>query len=71
VHNTYENEYCSFCKQLGQSPSTSYAMSGKRGVMMGMEMLGSILAPTIFDLKLHVALARMPGKIPFGSGGEG
>ncbi len=36
---------------------------------MGMEMAGSILAPTLFVLKLPVALARTPGKIAFGSGG--
>ncbi len=35
---------------------------------MGMEMAGSILAPTLFFLKLLVALVRAPGKIPFGSG---
>jgi hypothetical protein len=37
---------------------------------MGMEMEGSILAPTLFVIKLHVALARMPGRIAFGSGGR-
>jgi hypothetical protein len=37
---------------------------------MGMEMAGSILAPALFVLNLPVALARMPGKIAFGSGGR-
>jgi hypothetical protein len=37
---------------------------------MGMEMAGSILAPTIFDLKLPVALAKTPGKITYGTGGR-
>ncbi len=65
-----QNEYYSFCKQLGQSPSTNYAMSRKKGVRMGMEMVGSILAPAFLVLKLPVALARAPGKIAFGSGGR-
>jgi hypothetical protein len=65
-----QNKYYSFCKQLGQSPSTNYAMSRKRGVKMGMEMTGSILAPTLFIFKLPVALARAPGKIAYGSGGR-
>jgi hypothetical protein len=30
---------------------------------MGMEMVGNILAPALFVLKLSVALAKMPGKI--------
>jgi hypothetical protein len=30
---------------------------------MGMEIVGSILVPAIFILKLSVALARMPSKI--------
>jgi hypothetical protein len=30
---------------------------------MGMELVGSILAPNLFILKLPVALARTPGKI--------
>jgi hypothetical protein len=37
---------------------------------MGMEVVGSIMAPALFILKLTVALARMPGKISFGSGGR-
>ena len=37
---------------------------------MGMEMTGSILAPTLFIFKLPVALARAPGKIAYGSGGR-
>jgi hypothetical protein len=37
-------------------------MSRKRGVKMGKEMAGSILAPDLLVLKLPVALARMPGK---------
>jgi hypothetical protein len=37
---------------------------------MGMEMTGSILAPTSFVLKLSVALARVPVKIAYGSGGR-
>jgi hypothetical protein len=37
---------------------------------MGMELVGSILAPTLFILKLPVTLARVPGKIAFGSGGR-
>ncbi len=37
---------------------------------MGMETAESILAPTLFVLKLHVALARTPGKIVFGSRGS-
>jgi hypothetical protein len=65
-----QNEYYSFCKQLGQSPSTNYAMSIKRGVKMGMEMVGSILTPALFILKISVALVRAPGKITFGSGGR-
>jgi hypothetical protein len=33
-----KNECCSFCKQLGQCPSTNYAMSRKkRGFKMGIE----------------------------------
>ncbi len=35
---------------------------------MEMEMAGSILAPTLFVLKLPVALARAPGKTTYGSG---
>jgi hypothetical protein len=58
-----QNKYYSFCKQLGQSPSTNHAMSKKRGVKIGMEIAGSMLAPTLFILKLPVALARAPGKI--------
>ncbi len=37
---------------------------------MEMEMAGSILAPALFVLKLPVALARLPGKIEFGSEGR-
>ncbi len=33
-------------------------------------MAGSNTAPALFVLKLPVALARMPGKIIFGSGGR-
>ncbi len=58
-----QNKYYFFCKQLGQSPSTNHAMSRKRGVKMEMERGGSILAPTLFDLKLPVALGRVLGKI--------
>jgi hypothetical protein len=65
-----QNECCSFCKQLGRCPSTNYAMSRKGGVEMGMEVTRSILTPTLFDLKLLVALARVPGKVAFGSGGR-
>ncbi len=58
-----QTKYYSFCKQLGQSPSTIYAMSRKRGgVKMGMDMVGSILAPALFILKLPVALAITPSK---------
>ncbi len=32
--------------------------------------MGRILAPALFLLNLHVALARAPGKITFGSGGR-
>jgi hypothetical protein len=65
-----QNKYYSFCKQLEQSPSTNYTMRRKGGVKMGMEMTGSILAPTLFVLKLPVALARAPGQIALGSGGR-
>ncbi len=66
-----QNKYHSFCKQLGQCPSTNYAMSRKeRGFKMGIGKAGSILAPTLFVLNLHVALARAPGKIAYGSGGR-
>jgi hypothetical protein len=40
----------------------NYATSRKGGVKMGMEMAGSILAPTLFVLKFTVELARTPGK---------
>jgi hypothetical protein len=65
-----QNEYYSFCKQLGQSPSTNYTMIRKGGVKMGMKVARSILAPALFVLKFPVALARVPGKIAFGSGGR-
>jgi hypothetical protein len=65
-----QNEYYSFCKQLGQSYSADYTMSRKRGVKMGMEVAGRILAPALFILKLPVALARAPGKIAFGRRGR-
>ncbi len=59
-----KNEYYSFCKQLGQCPSTDYAMSRKeRGFKMGIGKAGSILAPALFVLKLPLALARAPVKI--------
>jgi hypothetical protein len=60
-----QNEYYSFCKQLGRCPSTNYAMSRKeRGFKMGIGKAGSILAPgVLFVLILPVALARAPGKI--------
>jgi hypothetical protein len=64
-----QNKYYSFCKQLGQRPKTKYAMSRKKLVKMGVEMARSILAPTLFVLKLRVALARVPGKIAYGSVG--
>ncbi len=35
---------------------------------MGIEMVGSILAPVLFVLTLPVALAKAPGKIVHGSG---
>ncbi len=57
-----QNKYYSFCQQFGQSPSMNYATSRKGGVKMGMEMAGSILAPTLFVLKFTVELARTPGK---------
>jgi hypothetical protein len=62
------SKYYSFCKQLGQSPSTNYAMSKKRGVKMGMEMTRSIVAPIFFILKLPVALAKAHGKIAMRQG---
>jgi hypothetical protein len=65
-----QNKYYFFCKQLGQSPSTNYAMSRKSGFKMGMEMVGSVLAPTLFILKLPVALARALGIIAFRGGGK-
>ncbi len=37
---------------------------------MGMEMGGSILAPTLFVLKLPAALVRAPGKTAYGGGGR-
>jgi hypothetical protein len=65
-----QNKYYYFCKQLGRTPSTIYAMRRKQGVKMRMEIAGSILASALFVLKLHVALARAPGKIANGSGGR-
>ncbi len=41
-----------------------------KGVNRGMEVAGSILAPTFFILKLPVALAKEPSKIAFGSWGR-
>jgi hypothetical protein len=59
-----QNECCSFFKQLGQCPSTNYAMSRKeREFKMGIGKVGRILAPTLFVLNLPVALARASGKI--------
>jgi hypothetical protein len=58
-----QNKYYSSCQQLGQSSITNYAMSRTKGVKMEMEMAGSIFTPTLFVVKLPVALARMPGKI--------
>ncbi len=59
------------CKQLGQCPSTNYAMNKKeRGFKMEIRKVGSILAPTLFVLNLPVALTRAPGKIAYGSGGR-
>jgi hypothetical protein len=37
---------------------------------IGIGEAGSILAPTLFDVNLPVALARAPGKITYGSGGR-
>jgi hypothetical protein len=37
---------------------------------MGVDMVGSILDTALFIVKLPVALARVPGKITFGSGGR-
>jgi hypothetical protein len=66
-----QNKYYFFCKQLGQCPSTNYAMSRKeRGFKIGIGKAESILAPTLFVLNLPVALARGPGKIAYGSGGR-
>jgi hypothetical protein len=59
-----QNECHSFCKKLGQSPSTNYTMSRKeRGLKMGIGKAGRIFAPALFVLNLPVALARVPGKI--------
>jgi hypothetical protein len=59
-----QNECRSFCKKLGQSPSTNYAMSRKgRGLKMGIGKARRIFAPTLFVFNLPVALARAPGKI--------
>ncbi len=66
-----QHEYYSFCKQLGQYPSTNYTISRKeRGFKMGIGKAGSILAPALFVLDLPVALARAPAKIAYGSGGR-
>jgi hypothetical protein len=66
-----QNEYYSFCKQLGQCLSTNYAMSRKeRGFKTGIGKAGSILAPPLFICNLPVALARAPGKIANGRGGR-
>ncbi len=66
-----QNKYYSFCKQLGQCPSTNYAMNRKkRRFKMRIGKAGSILAPALFVLNLPVALARAPGKIAYGSGGR-
>jgi len=65
-----QNKYYSFCKQLGQCPSTNYTMSRKeRGFNMEIGKAGSIFAPASFILNLPIALARAPGKITYGSGG--
>ncbi len=61
-----QNEYYSFCKQLGRGPGTNYAM----GFKMGIGKAGSILVPALFVLNLPLALARAPDKIAFGSGGR-
>ncbi len=59
-----QNKFYSFCKQLGQCPSTNYAISRKeKEFKMGVGKAGSILAPALFALNLPVALARAPGKI--------
>jgi hypothetical protein len=42
----------------------NYTMNRKeRGLKMGIEKVGRILAPALFVLNLPVALARVPGKI--------
>jgi hypothetical protein len=65
-----QNEYYSFCKQLGQCPSTNYAMSRKeKGFKMGIGKVGRILAPTLFVLNLPVALANCLEKLPMGVDG--
>jgi hypothetical protein len=59
-----QKDYYLFCKQLGQCPNMSYAMSRKeRGFKMGIGKAGSILVPALFVLNLPVALARAPSKI--------
>jgi hypothetical protein len=66
-----QNECCSFCKQLGRCPSMNYAMSRKeKGFKMGIEKAGKFLPRALFVLNLPVALARVPGKIAFGSRGR-
>jgi hypothetical protein len=67
-----QHEYYSFCKQLGQCPSTNYAMSkNDRGFEMGIGKAGRILAPAaLFVCNLPVALDRSLRKIIFGSGGR-
>jgi hypothetical protein len=48
-------------------------MSRKGGLKMGMEMVGCMLVPALFVLKLPklpVVLARAPGEIVYGSGGR-
>ncbi len=66
-----QNEYYSFCNQLGRCPSTNYATSrNKRGFKMGIGNVGGILASALFVLNLPVALARAPGKIAYMSGGR-
>jgi hypothetical protein len=59
------------CPNCQVASSTNYAMSKKeRGFKMGIGKRGSILAPTLFILNLPIALARVPDKITYGSGGR-
>ncbi len=42
----------------------------ERGFKIGIGKAGRVLAPALFVLYLPVALARVPGKIAFRSGGR-